>query len=217
MLLCLSLHLLAPPLQPLGFIVKELHEPAAVPANGGHSARVSALQTGFNQPGFRVWAGRPAGGPVVLPVTEQALRAHRADSPVLRGRAGLRVPPKGSSELETFVLHGWKALQLHVCLHGRGHAVGALEPPVPESQDAGGETPKKSYFKYPDLVLLSEILTVFDPRPGSRWNGTEEGLSFLARSLSPSPPVWVPDISDELEQQHKKARQLKVGAGPAQA
>lgn len=144
MLLCLSLHLLAPPLQPLGFIVKKLHEPAAVPANGGHSARVSTLQTGFNQPGFRVWTGRPAGGPVVLPVTEQALRAHRADSPVLRGRAGLRVPPEGASELKTLVLHGGKALQLHVCLHRSSHAVGALEPPVPESQGAEGKTPKKT-------------------------------------------------------------------------
>lgn len=196
--------------------MKELHEPAAVPANGGHSARVSALQTGFNQPGFRVWAGRPAGGPVVLPVTEQALRAHRANSPVLRGRAGLRVPPEGASELKTLVLHGGKALQLHVCLHRSGHAVGALEPPVPESQ-AGGETAKKNDFKYLDPVLLSELLTVFDPPPGSRWNGIEEGLLFLARSLSRSPPEWVPDISDELEQRHKKLKRLKVGAGLAEA
>lgn len=156
--------------------MKELHEPAAVSPNGGHSARVSALQTGFNQPGFRVWAGGPAGGPVVLPVTEQALRAHRADGPVLRGRAGLRVPPKGASELKTLVLHGGKALQLHVCLHCSGHAVGALEPPVPESQGAEGETNKKKDFQYGDPLLLSEPLTVFDPPPGSRWNGIEEGL-----------------------------------------
>lgn len=193
--------------------MKKLHEPAAVPANGGHSARVSTLQTGFNQPGFRVWTGRPAGGPVVLPVTEQALRAHRADSPVLRGRAGLRVPPEGASELKTLVLHGGKALQLHVCLHRSSHAVGALEPPVPESQGAEGKTPKKNDFKYHDPVLLSELLTVFDPRPGSRWNGIEEGLLFLARSLSQSPPVWVPDISDELEKQHKKVKWLKQSQG----
>lgn len=110
MLLSLPLHLFAPSLQPLGFIVKELHKPAAVPAKGGHAACLSALQAGFHQPGFRLRTGRPTGRPVVLPVTEQALRAHRTDGPILRGRAGLRVATEGTTELQALVLHGGKAL-----------------------------------------------------------------------------------------------------------
>lgn len=137
MLLCLPLHLFAPSLQPLGFVVKELHEPAAIPAEGGHSACVGALQTGFDQPGFRLRTGGPAGRPVVLPVTEQTLCPHRADGAILRRRAGLRMAAKGTSELEAFVLHGGKALQLHVRLHCSRHTVGALEPPVPDKDDRG--------------------------------------------------------------------------------
>lgn len=131
MLLCLCLHPFAPCLQPLGLVVKELHKPAAVPAEGGYSACVGALQAGFNQPGFRLRAGWPTGRPVVLPVTEKALCAHRTDRSILCWRAGLRVAAEGTTELQTFILHGGKSLQLHVCLHCSGHTVGALEPPMP--------------------------------------------------------------------------------------
>lgn len=134
MFLCLSLHLFAPSFHPLGFVVKELHEPAAIPAQGGHSARVSALKAGFHQPGFRLRAGRPAGRPVVLPVTEQALRAYRPDGSILRWRAGLRVAAEAATKLQAFVLHGWKALELQVCLHSSGHTVGALEAPMPNTE-----------------------------------------------------------------------------------
>lgn len=130
MLLCFSLHLFAPPFQPLGLIVKELHKPAAVPAKWGHSAHFGALQARFNQPGFWLRAGGPAGGPVVLPVTEQTLCAHRTDGPILRGRAGLRVATEGTAKLQALVLHWGKALQLHIGLYCCGHTVGALEPPM---------------------------------------------------------------------------------------
>lgn len=130
-LLRLSLHLFAPSLQPLRFIVKKLHEPAAVPPDGGCSASVCAIQAGFNQPRFRLWAGRPTRRPIVLPVTEQALCAYRPDGSILRWRAGLRVATESAAELQTFVLHRGKALQLHVCLHCSGHTVGALEPSMP--------------------------------------------------------------------------------------
>lgn len=135
MLLSLPLHVFAPSLQAFGFVVKELHEPAAVPAKRGHPARVGALQTGLDQPGFSRRACGPAGRPVVLPVTEQALGAHRTDGPVLRWRAGLRVAAKGPAELQALVLHRGKPLQFHVCLHGGGHAVGALEAPVPDEDN----------------------------------------------------------------------------------
>ena len=130
--LCLSLHLFAPSLQPLGFIVEELHEPAAVPAEGGHASCLGALHARPHQPGLGLRAGRPTGRPVVLPVAEQALGAHRADGPVLGRRAGLRVATEGAAELQALVLHGGKPLQLHVRLHRGGHAVRALEPSLPD-------------------------------------------------------------------------------------
>lgn len=133
-LLRLSLHLFAPALQPLGFVVKQLHEPAAVPAEGGHATRFGAVKAGLHQPGFGLRARWPAGRSVVLPVAEQALRAHGANGPILSGRARLRVATEGAAKLQALVLHGGKALQLHVSLDSRGHAVGAFEPPVPEKQ-----------------------------------------------------------------------------------
>ncbi|KAG7239700.1 hypothetical protein INR49_028636 [Caranx melampygus] len=88
----------------------------------GHGTGVLKRQcsqslAGFNQPGLRLRAGGPTGGTVVLPVTEQALCAHRTDGPILRGCAGFRVATEGTTELQTLVLHGGKALQLHICLH----------------------------------------------------------------------------------------------------
>lgn len=110
MFLCLPLHVFAPSLQPLGFIVKELHKPAPVPAKRGHTACFSDFQAGFDQPGLRLWAGGPTGRPVVLPVTEQSLCAHCTDGSILCRSAGLRVATEATTKLKALVLHGGKPL-----------------------------------------------------------------------------------------------------------
>lgn len=200
MFLCLPLHLFAPSLHPLGFVVKELHEPAAVPAKRGHTACFGTLQAGFDQPGFRLWARGPTGRPIVLSVTEQALCAHCTDGPILRGSAGLRVATEATTELQAFVLHGGKPLQFHVCLHCSGHTVGALEPPMPNKNNKemwlmtdmkNMKYEKRWYEKNVDVYgyFASFVLhTVFYLPLGSLLNGTEEGLYYQSQSLSQFPP-----------------------------
>lgn len=138
-LLRLRLHLLTPALDPLGVCVKELHEPAPVPPQGGgHPARLAcrgcALPRGrrFQLPGG-LTGGLPGAwgfdrGTVILAVAKEPLGAYGSHCTVLGGRAGLRVALEAPAELKALVLHDREALQLHVSLHSRSHAVWALEP-----------------------------------------------------------------------------------------
>lgn len=133
-LLRLRLHLLTPALDPLGVCVEELHEPTPVPPQGGgHPARLArrgcALPRGrgFQLPGA-LTGGLPGArgfgrGTVIFAVAKEPLGAYGSHCPVLGGRAGLRVALEAPAELQALVLHDWEALQLHVSLHSRSHAV----------------------------------------------------------------------------------------------
>lgn len=132
MLLCLTFHIFAPSLQTFGLAVQKLHEPAAITAERRHTAGFGCFMSGFNQPGFGLWAGWPAGGPVVLAVAEEALCAYGPNHVVLCGRTGFRMPLK-SSKLQTLVFGRRKPLQLQIGLNCRCHTVGPFKAPKPES------------------------------------------------------------------------------------
>lgn len=188
MFLCFSFHLFAPFFKPFCFVVKKLHEPAAVPPEGGHSARICALQTGFHQPWFRLWAGGPTGGTVVLSVTKKALCAHSSDSSILSWCAGLRMASEGATELQAFVLHGGKAFQLQVCLNCSCHTVRTLEPSMPRNDDKGIKYTNLRQKRTCIITISPALHTVFYLPPGSLWSETEEGLYFQRQSLVQFPP-----------------------------
>lgn len=171
MLLCLTFHIFAPSLQTFRLAVQKLHEPAAITAERRHTAGFGCFMSGFHQPGFGLWAGRPAGGPVVLTVAEEALCAYGPNHVVLCGRTGFRMPLK-SSKLQTLVFGRRKPLQLQIGLNCRCHTVGSFKAPKPEiarkNDNIGSSlcrllTPRKvqSIFIYLfiiSLYLFSELL-----------------------------------------------------------
>lgn len=134
-LLCFTLHVFAPALQAFGLTVKKLHEPAAVTPEGWHAARLGCFVSGFHQPGFGLRAGRPAGGPVILPVAEEALRPYGPHHVVLCRCAGFRVPLE-ASKLQTLVFCGRKTLQLQIRLNCCRYAVGPFEAAESEKEQA---------------------------------------------------------------------------------
>lgn len=131
-LLRLALHIFAPSLQTFGLTVQKLHEPAAIAAKRRHASGFGYFMSGFHQPGFGLWAGRPAGGPVVLTVAEEALCAYGPNRVVLCGCTGFRMPLK-SSKLQTLVFGRWKPLQLQISLNCRRHTVGPFKAAKSES------------------------------------------------------------------------------------
>lgn len=111
MLFCFTLHIFTPALQAFGLTVEKLHEPAAVTPEGRHAAGFGCFVRGFHQPGFGLRAGRPTGRPVILTVTEEALRPYGSHHVVLCRCTGFGVPLE-SSKLQTLVFCGREPLQL---------------------------------------------------------------------------------------------------------
>lgn len=200
-LLGLGLHLFTPAFDPLGLRVEQLHEPAPVPSQGGGRPagvagrggalpRGGGLQLPAGLAGGLPGAGGLGGGAVVLAVAEEPLGAHGSHRPVLGGRAGLRVALEAPAELQALVLHGGEALQLHVGLHRRRHAVGSLEPALSEverTRHVHTHGPKwriAARWKIPTSFMPQnrDLTPSCCPPPGSQQSGTAADLCLQTRS-----------------------------------
>lgn len=87
---------------------------------------------------------------------------------VLASRLGLwRVPLEGTAELKTLVLcwHGdaepWEALRVQVGLHACRHAVGALEPGPPATQEVTAGPPTPEPFSHTEYCMQKAYLKWF--------------------------------------------------------
>lgn len=82
-LLCFSLHLFAPAFHPLRLCVQQFQKPRAISPARRHPPCLHCVQ-GWLQPGIWWWQSRSVHlCPVVLPVTEEALRPHSPQCPIL--------------------------------------------------------------------------------------------------------------------------------------